>query len=318
MTHLAVVGSINMDLIIDLERLPQPGETLLGSNATYAQGGKGANQAVAAARLGASTHLIGRVGRDAFGAQIRQGLAVDGVDLSCVGETADAATGVAVIMLVHGENSIVVANGANNLVSAHDIERARAAIGQSRALLTQLEVPLTTVEYALAAGRAAGAITVLDPGPAQPCSPALLSLADYITPNQTEAHTMTGVEVTDWDSARRAAEMLLRDVRLGVIVKLGSEGALVMTQSGEVRVEGLAVPVVDTTAAGDAFCAALSLALADDMALADAARFANVVGALTVTRLGAQPSLPTLAEVRRFVAERGLAVMLPGEGQFGD
>jgi ribokinase len=313
MTHLTVVGSINMDLIINLERLPQPGETLLGRDATYAQGGKGANQAVAAARLGATTHLIGRLGRDAFGAQIRQGLAADGVDLACVGESPDAATGVAVIMLVRGENSIVVANGANDAVSPGDIDGARTVIGQSQALLTQLEIPLATVERALATGREAGAITVLDPGPAQPCAPSLLALADYITPNQTEAHALSGVEVSDWDSARRAAERLLRHVRRGVIVKLGGAGALVLDHAAEQRIEGLTVPVVDTTAAGDAFCAALSLALADGMPLAAATRFANVVGALTVTRLGAQPSLPTLAEVRRFVAEQRLAVALPGE-----
>jgi ribokinase len=311
MTHLTVVGSINMDLIIQLGRLPRPGETLLGSEAAYAQGGKGANQAVAASRLGAVTHLIGQVGRDAFGAQIRRGLEADGVDLSCVGEAPTAATGVAVIMLVHGENSIIVANGANNEVTPAHIDRAREAIGKSRALLTQLEVPLDAVEHALRTGRAAGAITVLDPGPAQKCHESLIKLADYVTPNQTEAYAMTGVEVTDWDSARRAAEALLRFVRLGVIIKMGGAGALVMDQSTELRVEGLEVPVVDTTAAGDAYCAALSLALAGDMSLKDAAHFANVVGALTVTRLGAQPSLPTLAEVQRFAAERGLMVAVP-------
>jgi len=312
MVNIAVVGSVNMDIIITLERLPTAGETLLGSRTAYAQGGKGANQAVAVARLGASSILVGRVGSDAFGAQIRRGLAMEGIDLTYLGEATDVATGVAVIMLVRGENTIVVARGANDEVTSEDVQRAQSAIARSNALLCQLEVPLTAVEAALAAGRKAGVITVLDPAPAQRCPETILALADYITPNRYEASTLTGITVQDWDDARRAAQQLLRYVRKGVIVKLGDAGALAMDAASEHRIEGVAVEVVDTTAAGDAFCAALGVALAHGMGLAEAARFANVVGALTVTRLGAQPSLPTLEEVRDFVIARGLAVTLPG------
>ncbi|MGQ9502817.1 MAG: ribokinase, partial [Anaerolineae bacterium] len=215
MANIAVVGSINMDLIITLERLPAAGETLLGSRTTYAQGGKGANQAVAAARLGVPTVLIGKVGDDAFGAQIRRRLATEGIDLTYLGEATGVATGVAVIMLVRGENTIVVARGANDEVTVEDVQHAQAAIARSDAVLCQLEVPLTAVEAALAAGRAAGVTTVLDPAPAQRCPETILALADYITPNRYEASALTGIDVQAWDDARRAAQQLLRYVRKG-------------------------------------------------------------------------------------------------------
>ncbi len=313
MAHVTVVGSINMDLIIELGRLPLPGETLLGSNASYAQGGKGANQAVAASRLGASSRLIGKLGRDAFGTQIRRGLEADGVDMCHVLDAAHAATGVAVIMLVQGENSIVVASGANLDVTPEDVRSARAAIERSDALLSQLEVPLESVECALDIARQAGVTTILDAGPAQPCPESILNLADYITPNQTEAHALTGIEVCDWDSARRAAHHLLRHAGKGVVIKMGGAGALAMDHQTETHVEGIRVEVVDTTAAGDAYCAALAVALGSGTSFGEAAHFANAVGALAVTRLGAQPSLPTLADLRRFATERNLAVALPGE-----
>lgn len=315
MVNITVVGSINMDLIITLDRLPAAGETLLGSRTTYAQGGKGANQAVAAARLGASTALIGKVGNDAFGAQIRRGLAAEGIDLSYLGEAMGVATGVAIIMLVHGENTIVVAQGANDEVTPENVQRAQAVIARSDAVLCQLEVPLATVEAALAVGRAAGATTILDPAPAQRCPDTILALADYITPNRHEAGALTGIAIQSWDDARRAAQQLLRYVRKGVVVKLGGVGALALDAEAEYCIEGIAVEVVDTTAAGDAFCAALGVGLAHEMTLAEAVRFANVVGALTVTRLGAQPSLPMLGEVQRFVEDRGLAVPLPSVDQ---
>lgn len=311
MIHITVVGSVNMDLIITLERLPSTGETLLGERTTYAQGGKGANQAVAAARLGASVTLIGKVGDDAFGAQIRHNLAREGIDLTYLGEASGVATGVAVIMLVHGENTIVVARGANDMVTPQDVQRAQPTIARSHAVLCQLEVPLETVEAALAAGRAAGVTTILDPAPAQRCPETILSLADYITPNRHEASALTGIVIQDWNDARRAARQLLQHVRKGVVIKLGGAGALAVEAEAEQRIEGIAVDVVDTTAAGDAFCAALGVALAQGWEFAAAARFANAVGALTVTRLGAQPSLPTLAEVQRFAETRGLAIQLP-------
>jgi ribokinase len=316
MVNITVVGSVNMDLIIALERLPLAGETLLGSRTTYALGGKGANQAVAAARLGASSVLIGKVGDDAFGAQIRHNLAREGIDLTYLGEATGVPTGVAVIMLVHGENTIVVARGANDMVTPEDVQHAQSAIARSDAVLCQLEVPLTAVEAALAAGRAAGVTTILDPAPAQRCPETILALADYITPNRHEARSLTGIAIEDYDDARRAAHHLLHYVRKGVVVKLGGAGALVVEAGEEHRIEGIAVEVVDTTAAGDAFCAALGVALAHGVAFPEAARFANAVGALTVTRLGAQPSLPTLAEVQRFAEARRLTLPLPGIGEW--
>ena len=306
-----VVGSINMDIVVEVERLPWVGETLFGSNAVLAHGGKGANQAVAIARLGEQSSLVGKVGSDAFGTEIRQGLESAGVDTSFVGRVPGTATGIAMILLVKGDNTIVVSPGANREVGREDILGASTVIQQSQALLTQLEIPMDSVAFAMQTARRLGVTTILDAGPAQECPPELLALADYITPNQTEASALTGVEVSDLDTARQAAHQLLEYAGRGVVIKMGAAGSLAVNREIEEYVEAIPVEVVDTTAAGDAFCGALAVGLAGDMPLAEAARFANVVGAITVTRLGAQPSIPTRLEVERFVAERGLSIPWP-------
>jgi ribokinase len=305
------VGSINMDIIVEVERLPRVGETLSGSNAVLAHGGKGANQAVAISRLGGQSSLVGKVGSDAFGTEIRQGLESTGVDTSFVGSVPGTATGVAMILLVKGDNTIVVSPGANQEVGRDDIVGASAVIQESQALLTQLEIPMDSVAFAMETARRLGVTTILDPGPARRCPPEMLALADYITPNQTEASALTGVDVSDLDTARQAAHRLLEYAGKGVVVTLGAAGSLVVDREIEEYVEAIAVDVVDTTAAGDAFCGALAVALAGDMPLVEAACFANVVGAITVTRLGAQLSIPTRLEVERFVAERGLSIPWP-------
>jgi len=300
-----VVGSINMDIIVEVERLPRVGETLSGSNAVLAHGGKGANQAVAIARLGGQSSLVGKVGSDAFGTQIRQGLESAGVDTSFVGSAPGAATGVAMILLVKGDNTIIVSPSANHEVGREDVLGASAVIQESQALLTQL------VAFAMQTARRLGVTTILDAGPAQECPPEFLALADYITPNQTEASALTGVDVSDLDTASQAAHQLLEYAGKGVVIKMGAAGSLVVDREAEEHVEAIPVDVVDTTAAGDAFCGALAVALAGDMPLVEAARFANVVGAITVTRLGAQPSIPTRLEVERFVAQRRLSIPWP-------
>jgi ribokinase len=306
-----VVGSINMDLIIKVDRLPKTGESLLGSKTMLAHGGKGANQAVAIARLGGQTHLVGKVGSDAFGEQIRRELDSAGVDTTFVGNALQTLTGIALIMLVEGENSIVVSPGANNEVGRADIDKAGTALERSQVLLTQLEIPLDTVAYAMQKAGQMGSIVILDPGPARECPTDILALSDYITPNQTEAYMLTGIEVFDQETARHAAQKLLEYARQGVIIKMGAAGALVLNREIDQYVEAIPVEVVDTTAAGDAFCAALAIGLTSGMPFTEAARFANVVAAITVTRLGAQPSIPTLSEVEGFVAERQLLTPLP-------
>ena len=306
-----VVGSINMDIIVEVERLPRVGETLSGSNAVLAHGGKGANQAVAIARLGGQSSLVGKVGSDAFGTEIRQGLESTGVDTSFVASVPGTATGMAMILLVKGDNTIVVSPGANQEVGREDILGASVVIQESQALLTQLEIPMDSVAFAMQTARRLGVTTILDAGPAQECPLEILALADYITPNQTEASALTGVDVSDLDTARQAAHQLLEYAGKGVVIKMGAAGSLVVDREIEEYVEAIAVDVVDTTAAGDAFCGALAVGLAGDMPLVEAARFANVVGAITVTRLGAQPSIPPRLEVERFVAQRRLSIPWP-------
>lgn len=311
MINATVVGSLNMDVILEVERLPQVGETLLSSQASLAHGGKGANQAVAIARLGGQVHMVGKLGDDAFGEQIRQGLEAAGVDTSFVGTTPQTLTGLALIMLAQGDNTIVVASGANYTVTPEDVDAASAAFEDSQVLLVQFELPLDTVARAMELAQKRGLTVILDPGPARECPVEFLALADYITPNQTEASMLTGIQVLDQETARQAAHRLLEHARQGVIVKMGGAGSLIITRDSEHHIEVIPVDVVDTTAAGDAFCGALAVGLAGGLSLLEAARFANVVGALTVTRLGAQPSLPTRAEVERFIAERGLSIKQP-------
>ncbi len=297
-----VVGSLNMDQIFRLARLPRPGESMLAGDVITAPGGKGANQAVAAARMGAHVRMIGRVGGDPFGGSLRQSLAAAGVDVSGLRMSADAPTGTALIMLVEGvDNSIVVAPGANGRMTLADLEAVDWS--EISVLLVQFEIPLAVTAEAMRRARQAGALVILDPAPPQPCPPDLLALAHILTPNETEAEALTGVAVTDQDSAEKAGRRLLSGSEQRVIVKLGDEGALVCTQSGSRHWPSMPVSVVDTTAAGDAFCGALAADLASGASFEEAMGTAMTAGALTVTRLGAQPSLPTLAEVRGMMSK---------------
>ncbi len=294
-----VVGSLNMDLIVRTPRWPAPGETILGGSFYTAPGGKGANQAVAAARLGGTVRMVGRVGSDAYGAELRATLGRDGVDVERVGTDPDAATGIAFIAVDDaGQNSIIVASGANMRVSAADVDAARAAIAGAGILLLQLEVPLEASERAMTIAREAGVPVVLNPAPARALPPAFSAGADYLIPNETEASLLSGMTVTDVESATEAAQRLRARGARAVIVTLGAKGALVVDAGGTALVPPFAVNPVDTTAAGDAFVGAFGVALTQGMALAEAARFANAAGALAVTKLGAQPSLPRLADVQ--------------------
>lgn len=300
---ITVAGSINMDLIFRTARWPKPGETIMGRGFSTAAGGKGANQAVAAARLGAQVRMIGRTGRDGYGAELCAGLAREGIDVSAV-RTDEAATGVALIAVADdGQNSIIVASGANMQVSADDVEAAREGLQHSAALLLQMEIPLEANRCAIELARAAGVLVIFNPAPAQPLPAEWLSLVDYVIPNETEAGVLSGIAVTDLAAAGQAARALRAKGAPVVIITLGAQGALVADGSGEHYVAPFKVNAVDTTAAGDAFVAGFAVALSEGRGLRDAVRFGNATGALAATMLGAQPSLPKREAVEKLLAQ---------------
>ncbi|NMB69490.1 MAG: ribokinase [Chloroflexi bacterium] len=298
---ILVVGSLNMDLVVRVPRHPRPGETLLGSAFHTFPGGKGANQAVAAARLGAPVRMIGRVGADEFGEALLATLQNDGVDTRCVQQDAQAASGVALITVsADGQNTIVVAAGANGRLSAQDVTAAEDAFIDAGAVVLQLEIPLPAVEAAARLGRKHGAAVVLNPAPAQPLSAELLALADYLVPNQTELELLSG----EPDLERGIRALLKRGVR-NLVVTLGERGARWASPAGTLDAPAFAVHAVDTVAAGDAFVGAFSAALAEGRPVQEALLRGNAAGALSVTRAGAQPSLPARAELEAFLRERG-------------
>lgn len=298
---ILVVGSLNMDLVVSVPRHPRPGETLLGGAFHTFPGGKGANQAVAAARLGAPVGMIGRVGADKFGDALLATLQNDGVDTRWVQQDAQAASGVALITVsADGQNTIVVAAGANGRLSAQDVAAAEEAFMDAGAVVLQLEIPLPAVEAAARLGRKHGAVVVLNPAPAQPLSAELLALADYLVPNQSELELLSG----ETDLERGIRTLLERGVR-NLVVTLGERGARWASAAGSVEVPAFAVRAVDTVAAGDAFVGAFAAALAEGRPVSEALLRGNAAGALSVTRAGAQPSLPTRAELEAFLRERG-------------
>jgi ribokinase len=292
--QVIVVGSLNMDLVTRAPRIPQPGETIIGSGFHTLPGGKGANQAVAAARLGARVSMIGRVGNDAFGGLLLDNLAAAGVDHRHVISDSEAATGVALIVVDDaGQNSIVVASGANARLSPEDVEAGAGAIAAADVLLLQLESPMETVMRAAQIGRACGVTVVLNPAPARPLPDELLSLIDVLVPNESETALLAGMDVENQSDAEKAAAALLSMGVGTVILTLGSRGALLAQEAGVDVFPAFEVTPVDTTAAGDAFMGGFAVALAEGRPLAEAVRWGNAAGALATTKLGAQPSLPT-------------------------
>lgn len=303
MTELLVIGSLNMDLIVRTPRLPAPGETILGKTFSTASGGKGANQAVAAAKLGTPVKMIGRVGADDFGKTLRAGLHAVGVDTQHVATDNDAATGVALIAVDDaGQNSIIVAPGANARVARADVDAAAEAFQNAHALVAQLEIPLDVVQYAFQIAREKNGLTILNPAPAQPLPNEILQLADVVIPNETEAAQLTGVNVTDIASAQIAATTLRHNGARRVVITLGDKGALFLDENGQAHtIAPFAVQAVDTTAAGDAFVGALAAALARNQDWLTSLRQASAAGALAATKPSAQPSLPTRAELDEFL-----------------
>jgi len=302
--RVVVVGSTNFDIVVKSERLPNEGETMLVSNLRFFPGGKGANQAVAVARMGARTALVGAVGTDIIGDFLLQGLVAEGIDTTRVRRDPERATGSAFIMLFpNGNNCIAVDPAANFNLTPADIERAKEVIERSDALSTVLEIPLETVEAALRLARKAGKLTVLDAGPPRYCPQEILNLADVVSPNETELAHLTGEEVRGRVSAREAAEKLLSLGVKTVVLKLGSDGSMLVTAKKSKHFPACKVAAVDPTGAGDAFTAALAVELAAGYDFEHAIRFANCAGALAASKLGAQPSLPTRREVEALVAQ---------------
>ena len=310
MKPVIVFGSINMDLVTRTPRLPRAGETLQGYEFFTAAGGKGANQAVAAARLGISTQMVGRVGNDDFGHQLRDGLQAAGVHIDQVLLDDNASSGVAVIAVDDaGENNIIIIAGANGRVNQEDVERLTDLLPNAAALLLQLEVPIPTVLIAAQAAQKANVPVILDPAPArEDIPPELYSLVDIITPNEVEATQLVGFPVDGQETASKAAAELQQRGIGTVIIKLGAQGVFCATASETFFVPAFSVQAVDTVAAGDAFNGGLAAALAEGLPLRQAVLWGAAAGALSATKVGAQPSLPDRETFRRFLKERNVEI----------
>jgi ribokinase len=302
MGRVFVAGSINMDVVATAERHPAVGETVAGSSVLYFPGGKGANQAVAAAKLGAATTLIGRIGQDAFGEDLKAFLAAQGVNVSLVRETTEGHTGTAIITLASADNTIVVVPGANGLVTPDDV--ASAALAQGDVAVSQFEIPVPAIVAFFQHARAAGAMTILNPAPAHAFDAELLRLVDILVLNETELALLARCELRDTDDLARfvdAAQSLRVEPAQAICVTLGRRGAAAMVGGEMVTVAGRSVKAVDTTGAGDCFVGALAARLAQGATLHDALGYANAAASISVQRMGAAPSMPTATEVASFI-----------------
>lgn len=305
MKQIIVFGSINLDLVTQTPRLPIAGETLSGYKFFTAPGGKGANQAVAAARLGVPTQMIGRLGDDDFGHQLLSSLQATGVSTAGIVFDQTTSSGVAVITVdERGENSIIIVAGANERLDESDVERLRSLLPETSFLLMQLEIPLPIVLSAAQAARLSGVPVILDPAPAQDLPSQLYPLLDIITPNQLEASQLVGFSVNNQETAAKAAEVLRERGVSTAIIKLGSQGVYCATATETLFVPAFSVQAVDSVAAGDAFNAALAVALAQGLPLRKALIWGNAAGAISTTKEGAQPSLPDRKTLDAFLQER--------------
>lgn len=302
---IVVVGSINLDLVCTGKRIPAPGETVTGDHFQTFHGGKGANQAVAVGRLGYPVSMVAKVGEDEFGSRLRQGLQVAAVNVRAVGTAKGTASGVALITVDgQGQNSITVIPGANAELLPRDLEKSLPQLRSAGMILTQLEIPMETVEYLCAVAHRFQVPLMLDPAPARAIPRKMLRQVTYLTPNETEICVLCGISSGDLTLVTVAefAQGLQASGAANVIVKMGSHGVYVAGADGlRRRVPPFKVRVVDSTAAGDAFNGGFAVALMREMELEEAARFGAAVGALSVTRAGAQPAMPTTHEVRNFL-----------------
>jgi len=296
---ILVIGSLNADLVVRAQRFPLPGETISGADLQILPGGKGANQAVAAARLGASVSMLGRVGSDNFGSYLLENLESNNVDTRLV-QRDDASTGTATLIVdSNGQNSIVLSAGANGKVSDADVRTA--SFPDFNLLLLQLEIPIETVLSAARRAKESGLRVLLNPAPARPLPEELISLPDFLLPNEIELSLLTNQTVNDIPSAEKASKILLGRGAQTIILTLGANGALIVTKEMTRHIPPFKVNVVDTTAAGDAFIGGFASALLQNKSLEEAVRYGCACGALATTRFGAQPSLPTREEVEKFI-----------------
>ncbi|WP_268990194.1 ribokinase [Calidifontibacillus erzurumensis] len=288
---IVVIGSINMDLVTRSDIFPKPGETVLGTSFLTIPGGKGANQAVACARLGASVTMIGCVGQDLFGQELIDHLRKQGINVDNVEPVTDEKTGIASITLAENDNSIIVVPGANYRMTPDKLEKLEDVIKECSTMLLQLEIPMATVEKAVELGKEHGLTVILNPAPFMKICEQALKKIDYITPNEHEVvQLLNGLD-----------ENKKNDIMKKCIITKGSKGVSYFDNGQECTIDGISVDVVDTTGAGDSFNGALAVALTEGKTLEEACRFANIVGALSVTKLGAQTGMPTKAEVEKFL-----------------
>jgi ribokinase len=308
--RITVVGSYATGLTMKVERLPVTGETLLATGYRVDCGGKGSNQAVACARLGAKVSFVAKIGKDAFAETALQLYRDEGVDVASVIQTSDAPTGVGFIVVEasSGQNCITIDPGANDLLTAGDVSGCKAAFDSPQVVLTQLEVPVAAAGAAMAAGRACGAVTILNPAPVRPLPSSVLQTVDILTPNQVEAKILAGHSLEEKLEAEEIAGELIRSGVKQVVMTLGEKGALIVTASSCTYVPALQMRAVDTTGAGDAFNAGLANAIACGADLESAVQFAVVIGGLAVTKEGVIPALPRLHEVIQFYAQRELTL----------
>jgi ribokinase len=309
--NIVVVGSLNMDLVVRLPKIPKPGETLLGGVFNTYPGGKGANQAVAASRLGGHVSMIGCVGDDSFGRELVANLSKEGVDTSHVFVQPNVSSGVALIQVDdQAQNSIAVASGANYRLSCEYVEKAMQAIEKIDVVVMQLETPLETIYTAARVAHQRGAKVILNPAPAQVLENDLLQLVDYLVPNEYEIATMTGFQIQNITDTDQAAQQLLSKGVKNLIVTLGNKGSVIFegNTNNSVDIPAWKVQAVDTTAAGDCFIGAFAVGLSKEKSVKDAAAFASAAAAISVTRVGAQPSLPKIDEVNQFIKERNLHI----------
>lgn len=306
MNHIVVVGSLNMDLVVRVPHMPIPGETVLGNDFQNIPGGKGANQAVGAARMGARVTMIGKVGNDEFGKALTKNLANEGVGISHISVDEKEATGIAMITLdQNGQNSIVVASGANMALKPEDIHTAWKKISDIDVLVMPLEVSLECVEEAVRLATESSVKVILNPAPAQKLSDDLLKKVDVLVPNESETSLLTGLAVESIEDAKIAAKSLLEKGAGAIVLTLGSRGALLISENQPAIISTpYKVNVVDTTAAGDSFVAALSVGVVEGLPLENALRQATAAGALAVTKMGAQPCMPTKKEVNELMEEQ--------------
>ncbi len=290
---IVVVGSSNTDMVIKAEKFPLPGETILGGEFFLFPGGKGANQAVAASRLGGSVTFVARLGNDIFGEQALQHFKTEGIQTDYIISDPVHPSGVALITVdANGENTIVVAQGSNGALSPDDVQQAKNAFDEAGILLMQLEIPIATVLHAAKIGKQSGKKVILNPAPAMSLPTELFGYLYIITPNKTETEMLTGVKITDSNSIRKAAEMMREKGVANVIITLGAEGAYIYNNDGGRQLAAPAVKAIDSTAAGDVFNGALAVAISEGKGLDEAVDFANQAAAISVTKMGAQASAP--------------------------